>query len=459
MNKTTFSIVTILLMTLTPLVVSAIEKREKPNIVLIMAEDIGNDLGCYGTPAVQTPTLDRMAGAGTKYNRFYTNSPICSPSRTSLMFGMYPTSINGHNHRSKIKGSPDLNYITHFLREAGYKTIIGSKLIKSGSSKTDINVKLDQSLFEKGKPESGQPFFQQIQLQVTHRQADDTRWQDLRMAQDHPVDPAEVEIPPYLPDTPAVRLDWATYLDQIEQADRETQTIIDDLQKRGELDNTIIIWIGDNGRCQIRGKGYLFEDGIKCPLIIWGEGIEKGKIVEDLVSGIDLSATILALAGIDHPAQMQGQAFLAAPNYKKKDFVFSARDRWDEIVDCSRAIVGNRYKYIYNFMPEVPYDAGQAYLERYNVRPILPLLRKMNAAGLLTPEQASFFQPSKEVEQLFDLKNDPWELRNLAENPDYQEIKAKLNKQLFETIADTNDQGLTLTADGSYQPKLEADGG
>jgi N-sulfoglucosamine sulfohydrolase len=428
----------------------------KPNIVLIMAEDIGNDLACYGTPGVETPTLDRLANEGIRYTRFYTNSPICSPSRTALMLGMYQTSSNGHNHRSNVEGAPGLHYLTHYLREAGYINLLGSKLLALKSGKLDVNVKLDEPLFDKGQRQSGQPFFHQIQLQGTHRQANDPRWQELRASKAHPVKVDEVDIPPYLPDTPEVRLDWATYLDQIEQADTDTQTLIDDLAQRGELENTIIIWIGDNGRCQVRGKGYLYEDGIKCPLIIWGRDIPAGKVVEDLVSGIDLTATILALAGVALPPQMQGQAFLANPSYKKNEYVFCARDRWDEIVDCSRTLVGERYKYIYNFMPEVPYDAGQKYLDFDNVRPILPLLREMNTAGKLTPAQAYFFRPKKEVEQLYDLKNDPYELHNLATDPAHRTIKTKFNRQLFQTIRTTNDHGLELTAAGEWKPKPEA---
>ena len=448
---------TALLLALAGLVPSFAATATKPNIVLIMAEDIGNDLACYGTPGVETPTLDRMAREGIQYNRFYNNSPICSPSRTALMLGMYQTSSNGHNHRSNVAGSPGWHYLTHYLREAGYINLLGSELLALKSGKLDINVKLDETMFDKSPRQPGQPFFQQIQLQGTHRQAEDPRWQELRASKADPVDPAAVSIPPYLPDTPEVRLDWATYLDQIEQADTDTQSIIDDLAKRGELDHTIIIWIGDNGRCQIRGKGYLYEDGIKCPLIIWGKGIGRDRVVNDLVSGIDLTATILALAGVPLPDQMQGQAFLANPSYKANESIFAARDRWDEVVDCSRTVVEDRFKYIYNFMPEVPYDANQSYLNKDNVRPILPLLREMNRHGKLTPAQAYFFAPRKEIEQLYDLKNDPWELTNLAPDPAYQTIKLRLNRKLFATIRATNDQGLEITASGEWRPKLEAD--
>ena len=431
--------------------------RLRPNILLLMAEDIGNDLACYGTKGVKTPTIDGMAKDGTLYKRFYTNSPICSPSRTSLMMGMYQGSCGGHHHRSSVKGKEGLHYMTHYLREAGYTCIVGSKLLKIKTSKTDINVNTGDKLFDKAPPPPpGKPYFHQIQLQVTHRQAENPRWQDLRKSRgDLAVKTSEVEIPPYLPDTPEVRLDWATYLDQIEEADRHTKVIMDDLEERGVLDNTVVIWIGDNGRCQIRGKGYLYEDGIKCPLIIWGKGIEKGKVVNDLVAGIDLTATILAIAGIEKPDQMQGQAFLFNDNYKPNKYIYAARDRWDEVMDCSRTVVGSKYKYIYNFMPEVPYDAGQKYLDKDNVRPILPLLREMNKTGKLTPEQAYFFKSQKEVEQLFDLEADPFELNNLAASEAHQDIKREMNEAMFTWVETSGDKGLSKGADGKWTPAME----
>ena len=429
------------------------EKPDRPNIVLLMAEDIGNDLACYGHPGVKTPTLDALAAKGIRYNRFYTNSPICSPSRTSLMLGMYQGSCGGHNHRSKLKAKdPDWKYMTYYLNKAGYSCILGSKLVMSGGRKLDLNVNAGNA-FPKGR--GGEPFFQQIQLKVTHRDAKTDRWKELRKASGHPVKVEDVAVPPYLPDVPEVREDWATYLDQIQQADKETRDILDDLEKRSVLKNTVIIWIGDNGRCQIRGKGYLFEDGIRCPLIISGKGIEEGKVTDDLVSGIDLTATILALAGIEKPAFMQGQAFLNNPDYKPKEYIFAARDRWDEVVDCSRTIVGKRFKYIYNFMPDKPYDAHQKYLDILNVRPTLPLLRKMNQEGKLNPAQAYFFRPKKDVEQFYDLEKDPFELNNLADAPDHREQKEVLKKRLFAWIEETKDMGLKKGPDGQWVPAAE----
>lgn len=458
MNKILDQIRRVILITFVSIQIPAaaeVNSGSKPNIILFMAEDIGNDLACYGHKGVKTPTLDRLAAEGLLYKRFYTNSPICSPSRTSLMMGMYQTSSGGHHHRSSVQRG-DLHYMTHYLRQAGYLCINGSPLIKRKSGKTDVNIKTKGKLFDKAKDRKpGQPFFHQIQLQVTHRQAGDSRWQNLRNSKKNPVKISEVEIPPYLPDTAEVRLDWATYLDQIEQADLETKTVIDDLRERGELENTVIIWIGDNGRCQIRGKGYLYEDGIKCPLIIWGRGIGKGKVIEDLVEGVDLTATILAIAGIEKPKQMQGQAFLFNQNYQANDYVYSARDRWDEVVDCSRVVIGKRYKYIRNFMPEVPYDANQAYLNKKNVRPILAHLRDLNNQGELTPEQAYFFEPQKEREQLFDLQEDPFELKNLQASAQHQDVKKRLKKELFDWIESSNDQGLVKDKNGKWSPKPE----
>lgn len=441
----------IILVLLLPVV--SLGKERPPNIVLFMAEDIGNDLACYGHPGVKTPTLDNLAANGIRYERFYTNSPICSPSRTSLMLGVHQGYSGGHHHRSNVKGAPELHYLTHYLREVGYTCMVGTKLIPFKTSKIDVNVQLNELMFDKkAKRSKDTPFFWQIQLQVTHRQANSDRWVTARQKSPKPVMTSMVKIPPYLPDIPEVRLDWATYLDQMELADQHTKIVIEDMRKRGELENTVIIWMGDNGRCQIRGKGYLYEDGIRCPLIISGKGIEKGKVVNDLTSGVDLSATILALAGIEKPKHMHGQLLLNNPNYQPKEFVYSARDRWDEIMDCSRTVVGPRFKYIRNFMPEVPFDAGQKYLDIIEVRPILPLLREMNKSGKLSPEQAAFFNLQKEVEQLFDLQNDPFELKNLANSPEHQSIKAELKAKLFQKAEEIQDKGL-VKVDGVWKAK------
>ncbi len=439
------------------------KEQSRPNIIWIMAEDIGCDLVCYGTPAIQTPVLDKLAAEGTKFNRAYCTSPICSTNRSAMMTGMYQTSIGAHQHRSHREDgmllAAPVRPITAYLQEAGYFCAIGC----GQGEKEDLNFHLPKdgpSLFngnDWSQRAEGQPFFAHIQLKVTHR---GDWWERVRSESSDPVDPSKVELPPYLPDHPAIRKDWAMYLDQIEAADAQTGEILDRLEREGLSDNTVVIFIGDNGRCFHRGKGFLFEDGIKVPYIIrWPQHVPAGKVSEELVSTIDISAQILALAGIAIPEHMQGRALLDDPT-QKRDYVFAARDRWDEVRDKSRAVVGPKFKYIRNDMPEVPYFTYQGYLEK--VRPIRPVLWEIFKSGKMTEAQAHIMRPSKPAEELYDLLSDPWETVNLAKNPEYVQDLKRLRAELERWEVETGDQGRNpepkeAVSDGFYEKISERD--
>ncbi len=439
------------------LCVGFVRANDKPNIVLLMAEDIGTDLPSYGVEGLSTPNLSALAENGVQYNRFYTTSPICSTSRSALMTGMYQTSIGAHNHRDRSNILPEyVKPMTHYLREAGYALKLGSSLVYEQGRKLDLNFSKANlaPIFDKTIDEK-KPLFWQIQLKMTHR-AKDKRWEEIRKASRKPVATAAIKVPPYLPDLPEVRLDWAQYYDTLEYIDSEVGLIVDQLTAQSKFENTIVIFIGDNGRAQIRGKSYLWEDGIHVPLIISGKNIPVGEQVDDLISGIDLTATILRLAGVRPPSYIQGQAFLNNRDYRARAFVFAARDRHDEVVDSSRVIVSKRYKYIRNFLPEVPWDARLAYYDIPTVRPLLPLLRKLNAEGRLSSEQAIFFSPAKPEEQLYDLLEDPWELRNLAFSPEHQQTKAKMRQALHRWIDESGDRGLVQGPKGEWQAVLSS---
>lgn len=224
-------------------------------------------------------------------------------------------------------------------------------------------------------------------------------------------------------DDPVIRLDWAKYLDQIEFMDDEVGMIVKELKEKGMYDNTIIIFIGDNGRCNIRGKGYLFDPGLHVPLIVnWPEGITKNQVREDVVSTIDITATILDFAGIEIPKYMSGKSFMDKDF--EREYAYSARDLWDEIMEKSRSLSTDKYKYIRNDMPEVPWDAHQAYLEFY--RPAIHIMRKLRFEGKLDDTQSYFFSNTKPAEELYDLENDPDEINNLADNPEFKTILEKM---------------------------------
>jgi arylsulfatase A-like enzyme len=208
--------------------------------------------------------------------------------------------------------------------------------------------------------------------------------------------------------------------------DREVGMIRQELEKKGLSDNTIIIFIGDNGRCNIRGKGYLHDPGLRIPLIIYDPRDKEARpqVQSEVISATDITATILAYAGAELPAFLTGSPIFDKGFNRK--YVYAARDLWDEVMEDSRALTSGRWKYIRNDKPEIPFDAGQAYLEFY--RPAVHIMRTLRDGGQLTPEQAFFFLPTKPSEELYNLENDPEELNNLVEEKAHRRTLRRLRK-------------------------------
>lgn len=412
-----------------------------------MAEDISLDLECYGMEAVKTPNLNNLADNGVIFNHCFVTNSICSPSRSAMMVGTHQRKINAHNHRSNRNVPLHSSYkpFTYWLREAGYTCILGHHGVLSKGRKTDVNFKSKPIGEWDGKSKFGlfdktdrfekedQPFFAQVQLKVTHR---GDWWDDIRAKSKHPVNPDNVALPKFMADHPTIRLDWAKYLDQIEYMDSEVGMIVEELKAKGVYENTIIIFIGDNGRCNLRGKGYLHDPGLNIPLIVnYPKGLKGEKVRNDVVSATDITATVLDFAGIEVPAYMTGK-----PIFDKdfsREYVYGTRNLWDEIEEQSSAVTSDKWKYIRNDLPDKPWEAGQAYLEFY--RPAVHVMRMLKKEGKLNKNESLFFQDRKPKEELYDLKNDPQELVNLAYSPKY----AKKLKEL---------QQLTLEQDKAMAP-------
>ena len=300
-----------------PVVVSA--EPSKPNIVWILAEDIGPDLSCYGTPAVHTPVLDKLAAEGVRYEWAFTTAPVCSTSRSAMMTGMYQNAIGAQQHRTADK-QPLPGSVVPFpllLQQAGYH--VGLMV----NTKTDLNFQNDpKQLFPDGdwSAAGDRPFFVQISIANTHR-----TWHN---HPDREVDPAKVVVPPYYPDTPLTRRDIANGLEEMEVADAAIGRILKRLDDEGLANNTLVIFIGDNGRCEVRGKQFLYDQGTRIPLIMrWPGHIQPGTVCSDLASSIDITATILAAAGVGVPPWMQGRNLLDA-NSPKRQYVFTGATRW-----------------------------------------------------------------------------------------------------------------------------------
>jgi arylsulfatase A-like enzyme len=286
---------------------------------------------------------------------------------------------------------------------------------------------------------TNQPFYAQINFHETHRKFNGAKR----------ADPSKVEIPPYYPDHPVVREDWAAYLDAASELDRKVGLILDQLAADGLASNTVVVFFGDNGQAHVRGKQFCYDSGLNVPLIIrWPTAfaaprhVKAGTVDDRLLEAIDLAPTMLAIGGASAPDTMQGRSFIGANAGPPKQYVFGARDRCDETVFRFRTVRDRQYRYIRNFTPERPFLQPNEYKERSY--PAWNLLRELHAAGKLTPMQAALCASTMPEEELYDLQNDPHEIRNLAKAPEHHKALERLRSVLNQWIDETNDQGREL---------------
>ena len=413
-------------------------KVGRPNILWLISEDTSPDHHCYGNELVKTPNIDKLAGEGALYTNAFVTGPVCSASRSGFMTGMYQTSIGAHNHRSHRDDGYTLpepvKVITEYFREAGDFTCNCAGLNYEKPGKTDWNFKpkvkaFDGTDWSQRKP--GQPFFAQMNFSLTHR--------SFKRDPDNPIDPDKIELPPYYPDHPISRRDCADYFESLQILDGQIGVALKRLEDEGLADNTIVMYFGDHGRPHIHGKQWLYEEGIRIPMIVrWPGHIKPGTVINDLISTVDFAPTFLTLAGIEPPKHLQGQIFLANKS-KKREYVFVARDRCDGTADRIRCVRTERYKYIRNFHPERPYTQFNGYKKLQY--PMLTLMQVLHKQGKLTPEQALFMAPMRPKEELYDLVSDPYELNNLAEDPKHQKVLNQLRAELGNWIKRTDDKG------------------
>lgn len=408
------------------------KESKRPNILWIVGDDLGPNLGCYGTPLVKTPHIDQLASEGILYKNHFTVSAVCSPSRSAMVTGMYPVSINAHQHRTREQAKkplPDsIRVVTELFGEAGYFTFNGTVGNKEKPGKKDYNFTTDYQIYDGtdwSQRKKGQPFFGQIQIFMPHR--------PFHPDPQNPVDEQKVKLPSYLPDHWVARQDWAFYLETIQQVDNKVGQILKRLKEEGLADNTYVFFFGDQGRPMVREKQFLYDGGIHTPLIVrTPDGSHAGEEREELISNIDLPATSLSIAGINVPDYMAGQSFWG--DHTPRKYVFSMRDRRDETVDRIRSVRSDRYKYIRNFYPERPYDQYNAY--KRDKYPTLILMEVLAAKGELNEHQLLQLREEKPVEELYDIQSDPFEVNNLAMDPRYSEIKDTLSKVLDEWLVE-----------------------
>ncbi len=434
--------------------------KKRPNILWIIAEDFSPDLGCYGNTIVRTPNIDELARDGAMYTRAYTSAPACCPSRSGMMTGVWQIAIGAHNQRPVIKKllPKGMHVITKYFRDAGYFTanirnFAQEPYGEAGTGKDDFAFQPhQQKLWDSDRWSDlgkNQPFYAQLTIFNTHRSfikpASITEFQ---------VDPAKVKVPPFYPDVPVVRQDFADYYACTNALDALVGKVLKRLKEDGLDENTIVMFIGDHGRPMLRGKQFLYEQGIRIPLVIrWPGHVRPGTVVDELVSALDFAPTFLKLADADVPGHMHGRVFLGPDRDKPRRYIFAARDRIDEAVDRIRCVLDERFKYIRNYMPNMPYLQPQVYRE--TVYPTREPLMRMFAQKKLNKVQLHFFQSKKPQEELYDLRNDPWETENLAENPKYQNELKRLRQVLEARLTEVDDKGAAPEPMAEYRQVME----
>lgn len=412
---------------------------ERPNILWITCEDMSADLGCYGDAYARSPNIDRFATEGVRFTRCFSHAGVCAPSRSGIITGMYPCSIGSHHMRSRITLPPDVKCFTEYLRSAGYYC--------TNNAKTDYNFETPKEAWDANSAKAhwrnrakDQPFFAVFNLQVTHesqiRAAEEVYQKNTaRLTAEQRHDPAKAELPPYYPDTPAVRRDWARYHDNITAMDYQFADLLKELDDAGLADDTIVFFYSDHGRGLPRGKRWLYDSGTHVPLVVrWPEKLraaatksdvlKPGTVNEELVAFVDLAPTVLSIAGVEIPNNLQGQAFLGAQQAEKpREYVYGARDRMDERVDFIRSVRDKRYKYLRNYEWWKPYAQNINYM---NEMPTMKELRRLAAERKLTEPQKPFMAATKPREELYDCEADPYELKNSADDPAFRETLLRM---------------------------------
>ncbi|MFG0252739.1 MAG: sulfatase, partial [Phycisphaerales bacterium JB038] len=405
----------------------AAESPERPNILWITSEDNGPHLGCYGDTYATTPNLDALAAQGVRYTHAWSNAPVSSPARTTLITGMYPPSLGAQHHRSRAVLPEFARPFTIYLREAGYYC--------SNNAKQDYNFETPKGTWDDSSRKAhwrqraeGQPFFAVFNFGGTHESRVWPRGDGKTVH-----DPAEAPIPPYHPDVPAVRRDWAQYYDNLTALDNRVSQILQQLEADGLTEDTIVFYFADHGPGLARGKRWLYQSGLHVPLIIhFPEKYRHvapaaaGEISDRLVGFVDFGPTVLSLAGIEPPDHMQGRAFLGEHEAQAKEYLFGFRDRLDARHDLSRCVFDGRYKYIRNYLPHLTQGQYMEYLFR---SPTMRAWQEAYDAGTLNEVQAAFFEP-KPAEELYDVLADPHEINNLVDSEEHRRVLTRLRAML-----------------------------
>lgn len=485
MNNQKIPLLIILLVSFVSLTAWPQNTNEKYNILWLSCEDIDPIIACYGAEGIQTPNIDRLAKEGILFENAYSAVGVCAPSRSAIITGVYPVRLGTHNMRTgnhyrylgidgekypsyqKLTGKRGRNIPAYSaVPDAGIKCF--TEYLRSAGYYCTNNLKCDYQFYppftawdENGNkadyahtPED-MPFFSVFNHEVTHESRLWLKAKDSLLTQ-----PDEVVVPDYYPDIPVVRKDIARKYSNIEELDAQIGERLKKLEEEGLLDKTIIFFWSDHGGPLLRQKRAVGNSGLHVPLIVrFPDKRMAGTVNKDIVSLMDLGPTVLSLAGIKPPDYMDGKAFLGDFKEEKREAFFGSADRFDETYDFARSVIDDKYVYIRNFNPLIPYTYRLEYREQIEMT---RKLIEMNTKGELSGDAAYIFRDSRDVEELYNLEDDPFEVHNLANNPAYHEQLVKMRKQLAEWQLQVGDKGMIDEYDlvqmfwpGFIQPETE----
>ncbi len=403
---------------------TALTEAAQPNILWLVNEDHGPHVGAYGDSYATTPTFDGLASEGLRYTHCWSNAPVCAPARTTLICGMYATSTGGLHMRSMVPFPRGKQMYPQLLRQAGYYC--------TNNAKEDYNVAKPGEVWNESSKKAhwknraeGQPFMAVFNFEKSHES------QIRKVPHTLVHDPAKAPVPAYHPDTPEVRHDWAQYYDQVTAADADAGARLDELEKAGLLEDTVIFYYADHGSGMPGSKRWPLNRGLQVPLIVYipekfaalrPPEYKAGGMSDRLVSFVDFAPTLCSLAGVKPPEWMQGHAFLGEFCAERQPYLYGFRGRMDERVDMVRSVTDGRYVYARNYRPDLIYGQHLAYMW---LTPTTPVWKAVFDAGKLNEAQ-SYFWKTKPPEELYDLQTDPDEVNNLATLPEQSATLTKL---------------------------------
>ncbi len=442
-------------------VASCSHQKERPNILWLTAEDMSLTVRCFGDEYAVTPNLDKLARDGVRYRQCFANAPLCTPARSSIITGIFASSLGTQHLRGIMPLSPKVKGYPEYLRAAGYYC--------SNNVKEDYNFVTPASFWDESsntahwrKRPEGKPFFSIFNFMTTHQSQTrkEGKEYDEVVAQLKPEerhDPAQAPLPPYYPDTPRVRKNISAFYNQVTLMDRQVGELLQQLDEDGLAEDTIVFFYSDHGTGLPRGKRWLFTTGLHVPLIVrcpdkykhWLP-VEPGGTSDEFVSFVDLPATVLSLADVKPPQEWHGQAFLGKYKSKPRTEVFAIRDRVDEVLEMSRTIIDGEWQYIRNFFPHRPRMQRSFYSE---LTPIRQEIRRLHREGKLKGDAAWLMAPTKPAEELFNLKDDYLGMRNLADDPEHTERLHNMRQKLYDWMLQTRDLSLLHETDMIHRAK------